>query len=102
MLAFVPPTWLAQGLRTLAVPILSAQGLDRALVAVQEKASQQLGSVSLVETWAPPAKECRVHVRDGAALEAHPGPWENVSALGGRPGWGLGARMPGTESWPDF
>lgn len=62
--------------------------------------AQQLGSVSLVGTRPLLAKEARA--RAEAALGAHPGPWKAPSALGSGPGRGLGAGMPGTESWLDF
>lgn len=68
----------------------------------QEKAPQQLGCVSRAEMRSLPAKEFWAQVCDEAALEARPGPWKNLSALGSWPEWGLGAGMPGTESWPDF
>lgn len=55
--ACVAKLWLAQGLGTLAVPILSPQLLDGTLVGVEEKAPRQLGSVSLAETRSLLAKE---------------------------------------------
>lgn len=69
---------------------------------VRGKTSQQLGSVSLVDTRSLPAKQFWARVGDEVALEAQPGPWKNPRALGSRPEWGLGAGVPGTESWPDF
>lgn len=57
MPACVAKLWLAQGLGTLAVPILSPRELHGALVGVEEKAPLQLGSVSLTETRSLLAKE---------------------------------------------